>query len=145
MKETNQGFTLVELLAVIIILAIIATITTVSVINTSNHTKERMFCTKVQTIEHTATLWGADNIEKLFTVDAGQSYKNVPDAQSFNVQILIDDNYVKQDDMTNNKIIDPRNKQSMNELPIKIYIKNNRVYAKIIELETLSLCGSNVS
>ena len=57
----KKGFTLVELLAVIIILAIIATISVPSTLNVINYTKEKACEEQVKMIEDAAKRWASDN------------------------------------------------------------------------------------
>ena len=45
--KNNNGFTLVELLAVVVVLAIIVTIATTSTISISNKIKGNMYCSKL--------------------------------------------------------------------------------------------------
>ncbi len=60
MMKNSKGFTLVELLAVIVILAILITIAVPSTIGISNKLKENMFCKKIDSIEVAAKLYGED-------------------------------------------------------------------------------------
>jgi len=133
--KSIKGFTLVELLAVIVIIAILVIITMTSVSGISKKIQTNMFCTKIKTIEHTAVLWGEDNYNDLQKVNAGQNHEAVNCAANpgscIKIQNLVDESYVKKDDLSNGNVVDPRDKSSMNTIEIKLFIKNNRVYAKV--------------
>lgn len=64
MKKRN-GFTLLELLAVIIVLAIIALIAVPTVIGIINKVKEKAYDKQVQVIEEAARTWSVTNKDKL--------------------------------------------------------------------------------
>jgi prepilin-type N-terminal cleavage/methylation domain-containing protein len=64
-KMKKNGFTLVELLAVLVILALLITIAVPNVISISQKIKKNMFCQKVTYIEAAAKLYGQDNIDYL--------------------------------------------------------------------------------
>ena len=61
----NKGFTLVELLAVIVILAIIMVIAIPSVTNSSGAAKEKTFQTKVITLETAAIMYGQEHYREI--------------------------------------------------------------------------------
>ena len=59
--KNKKGFTLVELLAVILILGILMVVAVPSINSTSNKTKERMLKTKIELAQQNLLLWGQDN------------------------------------------------------------------------------------
>lgn len=119
----KKGFTLVELLAVIVILAIIITIAVPSTIAVSNKIKKKMYNTKVDMIMDAAKMYGQDNRSK---VNSDENSCNV----LVKVSDLINGGYVKKDDVDNGKVLSPIDNSSMNDLQICLYKKNNRIYAK---------------
>ncbi len=126
MKNKN-GFTLVELLAVIVVLAIIITIAVPSAISISNKIKAKMYETKIQMIKDAAKLYGQENPSKV------SNDENCTSNGKVKVGDLVNDGYIKKDDVENGFVINPKNNKSMNEVDICIYKKNNRVYSKIVD------------
>lgn len=126
MKNKN-GFTLVELLAVIVVLAIIITIAVPSAISISNKIKAKMEETKRQMIVDAAKLYGQENPSSVVN-----SIDNCSNSK-ITVGTLVNDGYIKKDDVKNGNVVNPKDNSSMNNLKICIYKKNNRVYSKIID------------
>lgn len=131
--KKNKGFTLIELLAVIVILGALIAIAVPSVIYVSNNLKTKMYCTKLDTVEEAAKLYGQDNQKTLINSCTVKetTYNNCLEVS---IDTLLTENYVKSDN-TNNEVLDPRNKESINAKTVYIYEKNNRVYATIIDPE----------
>lgn len=122
MKD-KKGFTLVELLAVIVILAILVTIAVPSTIAISKKIKSNMYDAKIDLILNAAVLYGQDYSTK---VNSSESCSG----PIITLQELVDKGYVKKDDKSGN-VISPIDNSRMNNLRICIYSKNNRVYAKL--------------
>lgn len=61
----NKGFTLAELLGVIVILALITMITVPTITESLQNYKEKMCNTQLEEIIAAAKTWGADNLLKL--------------------------------------------------------------------------------
>lgn len=61
----KKGFTLVELLAVIIILSALALLASTSVTNVVRNSKSDLYNSQINLIKSAAEAWGADNINKL--------------------------------------------------------------------------------
>ena len=114
----KKGFTLIEVLASIVILSVIIAIAIPAVIAITNRSKTNMYCSKLGIIEKSAISYGT---EKLATLND----------EIITVQTLIDTKYIKVDDLINNKLQDPRDRSEMNALKIRVYVNNNRVYAKV--------------
>ena len=116
--KNKKGFTLVEILAVIVVLALIMTIAVPSTISISNKLKTNMYCEKISMIENQAKLYGEDRRDSLNTTGT-----------SVTVKMLVDSNYLKKDQKTEPYIIDPRDKNSKDlyNMQFKIKLKNNRV------------------
>lgn len=121
----RNGFTLVELLAVIVILALLLSIAVPGVITMANRIQGNMFCSKVEDIERAAQMWGEDNYDAI-NLTSGKS-------QTISLATLIQKNYLKKDDTkttdSSKFITDPRDSSSLLEKNVKVFIKNSRVYA----------------
>lgn len=99
--KIKNGFTLAELLGVIMLLGIIA----VMVMTTSNRaiksSKESLYKSQVETIEEAANKWSIANNGELPMDSASGEYK-------LEITRLVTDGY-----LDNEKIIDPRDKSTM--------------------------------
>lgn len=96
----KNGFTLVELMAVIAIVGIIATIGTYSVIGVKRAINEELWKEKVALIENRARVFGEDNLNRWINkVDKcyvdGENYTCWKEnGKNITVQTLIDKNYL---------------------------------------------------
>lgn len=126
--KNKQGFTLVELLAVIVIIAIITTIAVPSTISISNKIKTNMYCEKINFIETSAQTYGEDRRDSFtntFTTSEG-----VYPSETITVQTLVETGYLKKDQNTSPYIVDPRDKNSteLYNMTLEVYVKYNRIY-----------------
>ena len=134
----EKGFTLVELLVVIMILAIIIVIAVPSVAGVSNLIKNNMLEKKGELIEEAATLLGQDMKGSVMASDT--KYKSYP-CRSIIVSDLVP-NYLDKDNenecLKNESegsigcIVDPTNKENyLDKTEVIIYYKNKRIHAVI--------------
>ena len=114
MKQKN-GFTLVELLAVIGILGLLVTIAATSAINISKKLKNEMLCDTLDFIESAGKTYGSDIFDGLDE-----------DGLDLTVGELATKGYLKKDQTVN-----PVDNSSMDEVSVHIYRKNNRAYAHV--------------
>ena len=124
--KKNKGFTLVELLAVIVILALILTIAVPNVIALSKRIRRNMYCTKVENIESAAKLYANDNIDG-FT----NNTMTIP------VSTLIENNVFKKEDkncvVRNSSkpcVKDPRNNSMMDTDNIVLTKQDKKIKAE---------------
>lgn len=135
----NKGFTLVELMAVLVLISIIATIGTYSIMGVRDKIKEDMWNSKVDLIENSAIRFGEDNkvlLKDTCTID-GMEYNT---CKTITVQVLLNRKYIntKDKDDDGNKVIINDTKEEndemyyVNDLEVNVYIENDMVYAKLI-------------
>lgn len=130
---SNKGFTLVELLAVIVILSLLTLLTSNAVTKILKDSKEDLSNTQFSAIKSAAEIWGSENINEL-PAENECKYLTLKDLKEFN---LIGDS-----------VKDPNtNKEMSEDLKIKITTsigkKGNLItlYEVIGENETLDNCN----
>ncbi len=96
----NKGFTLTELIAVIVLLGIIALIAIPVINGTIVNSKNKAYNTQVSTIENTAKKWGVENTALL---------PNDENECKVSIVELIAQGFIEDDE-----IIDPRDDSKMN-------------------------------
>lgn len=138
----KKGFTLVELLAVIAILTITTTIGVVGIRGAIKSIHTKKLETKLASIRQAAILYGQDNManiseegECIITLDGKK--KKINPCKLIKIRDLIDEGYLKTEekDQEGNLIIkNDLTGQSLNEVNVAIYLKNNRVFASIADI-----------
>ena len=131
----KNGFTLIEVLAVLVILSIIMSIGAISVINIRNNSYEDLLETKKQNLESAAIVYGQENPDVLKDKCEVANYKSDYCAM-VTVATLINGKYFKSTETNANGEIDLINNvtnKSMKNDKIQIYRKNNSIYAKYLE------------
>ena len=134
----KNGFTLIEILAVIAILCILVTIATFSVMKTKENSMKKILNIKIGDLEASGILYGQENQEELnlkCTID-NEKYEF---CTKKTVKELIDSDYYKSNEVnSSNKkdLINNVTNKSMLCDEIQIYKKNNRVYAKALNIKS---------
>lgn len=120
--NNKKGFTLVELLAVIVILGVLTAIAVPSVLGISKKIKTDMYESKKKTVEVALELWADDN--------KSSCIKNI---DSLKIKNLIEDNYLKADDKNNSSFTNPTNGQNLYEDDVKGVLGDNNLtsYCKV--------------
>lgn len=124
----KNGFTLVELIAVIVIMAILLTIAVPNIIGISKKIRKDMYCSKIEDIEAAAKLYGNDYIDEI--EKSGNTMK-------IYVYTLVENNLFKKekdDCILRNTdkfcISDPRDNSMMDNDSITLTKKDKRIYAE---------------
>jgi prepilin-type N-terminal cleavage/methylation domain-containing protein len=151
MRRQRKGFTLVEVLAVLVIISLLMVIAVPTTMTVSKKIKNKMLSNKMELAQKAALLWADDNINCLlasncvaFTTDTN-GVPNLecgdPDDLSIkkcNITInqLAKDNYFEYDDQNNNIVLNPVDKSSLNTqvVTFKVNINNKAVNVNPIEV-----------
>ena len=142
----KNGFTLVELIAVIVILGLLIAFAVPSVLTVSEKMKADMFCTKIENIEDAANLYGDDKFNDLKSInEAGITVDMLETASESKLNEYVSNKYVLKVPLTelirNNKlntdndeapyIVDPRDdKIGLDDTYVLIFKRNNRIYSR---------------
>lgn len=114
----KKGFTLVELLAVIIILALLALLASTAVTKLVKDSKDDLYNNQLLLIEKAAEAWGADNINLL------------PDVGSCKYLTLLD---LQEYGLLDSNITNPRTNEPFKTINIKISAESGKHGNEIIE------------
>lgn len=141
----KKGFTLTELLAVIVIMSIVATIGLVSVTGVKRQINQKLFTDKLSEIIASAEKWGEDNKDEvpkeltagdLIVKNYFESEEEI-DPLSYNNYACSQDSKsplgYKNGSKCKNIVTNNVDNIVINNLKVKIFLKNNRVYACIIK------------
>lgn len=120
--NNKKGFTLVELLAVIVILGVLTAIAVPSVLGISKKIKTDMYESKKKTVEVALELWADDNKSSC-----------INNIDNLKIQNLIEANYLKADDKNNSSFTNPSNGQNLYETSVKEVLEDNNLtsYCKV--------------
>lgn len=131
----KNGFTLIEILAVIVILSIVASLVTINVMKIRNDSFEDLLETKIQNLESSAIVYGQENPDKLTDECIVDEYKS-DSCTIVTVKELIDGKYFNSTETNESGQVDLINNvtnKSMKDDKIQVYRKNNSIYAKYLE------------
>lgn len=150
----KKGFTLVEILAVLVIIAVVSLIGTVSITGVRRKMEENLFKNKLGEIISAASKWGEDNKSALDDKDSlNRYYKNktvgflitsgyLETEEAINTtkydqytcgSSKSDENGYIEDGLCKNVITNNVDYKVLNSLVVKIYRSNNRVYSCIVD------------
>ncbi len=124
--KNKRGFTLTELLCVIVILGLITTMVTTNVLSMSKKSNENMYCAKLELIKSKAIEYG-----KIYEKELNKSTELFEGNKSITIKVQDLINAGKFDGDKNDIVINPINKESLNEESIILYLKNNQIKAYI--------------
>ena len=143
----KKGFTLVEILAVLVIIVVVSLIGTVSITGIKRKMEENLFKNKLGEIISAASKWGEDNKSELdtnktvgFLITNG--YLETEEAinpikyEHTCGSLTNDANGYVEDGLCKNVITNNVDYKVLNSLVVKIYRENNRVYSCIVDSES---------
>lgn len=126
----KKGFTLAELIGVIVVLALISLVAIPAVSSILNDNKKKLCETQLENILTAAKSYGADNI---FTLP-----ENNGDTLEVTLQQLVDAGYIKGD------IDNPMTKEKFDlDDTIVVITKNNKKYDYALDADTIALCTTD--
>ena len=113
MKNKRSGFTLIELIAVMVILAIISFLVVPSIVKVMKDSKEKLYQEQVDLVLTAAKNYGVENYDELDEV---------------NLTFLTLDKLISSGYIENDEAIDPRNNQAMDGCVMVSYNQSNKKY-----------------
>ena len=124
----KKGFTLVELLAIIVILGIIITIVYPLVVSTINDAKKNAYTSQKEIVIKAAKLYYLDHVENLPDIGSSEN-------RCVTIETLITDGYISSEELKSNysmikeekKLINPDNNTEISSVQVK-YENNKYVY-----------------
>lgn len=124
--KNKRGFTLIEILCVIVIIGILSVIATISIVNLSSKSKDNLYCAKIELIENIAESYGIKyELELNNSNELYNGYKSL----KIKVNTLVDAGKLEPD--KKNDVINPKDNTIMNDIDIILYLKNNQIKAEI--------------
>ena len=124
--KNKKGFTLIELLCVIAILAVVTTIASASIVNLSNASKENLYCAKLEMIESAAK---SHAVGYEYELNNSTTFYDGYKSLIITVNDLVESGALSPDKDDN--VLNPINNESINDMSIILYLKNNQVYVHI--------------
>ena len=124
--KNKKGFTLIELLCVIAILAIVTTIASASIVNLSNSSKENLYCAKLEMIESAAKTYA---VGYEYELNNSNTFYDGYKSLVITINDLVKSGALSPDKDDN--VLSPINNETMNNMSIILYVKNNHVYVHI--------------
>ena len=124
--KNKKGFTLIEILCVIVLIGILSVIATISIVNLSSKSKDNSYCAKIELIENIAESYGIKyELELNNSNELYNGYKSL----KIKVSSLVEAG--KLDPDKKNDVINPKDNTVMNDIDIILYLKNNQIKAEI--------------
>ena len=164
MKIDNKGFTLVEVLAVVVIIGILGGLTAKGVLSSINTGKEASYklminsiVTASQTLYEELEYGGSKiwsyNYDNNQNISQGDEVKINNTTITTNLQTLVSNGFVRgssgftdEDESGNKYLIDPKSKKNIGNCGIKITKEtsdNNKIIYKVEKNDTVGECPKN--
>ena len=129
--KNNKGFTLVELLAVIVVLSLVMIIAIPAITKNTRNAREAVLKTKVDLIINESVIWGEDNLNYFLSSNKGP-LKSCTEGSAITCEITFNDlaeaGYIKYDNEEEKLITDTtKKKNSLNdEVILLTYNKSSK-------------------
>ena len=130
----KNGFTFIELLAIIILIGVITLVAVPSIKLADKKIQQKNYNAKVELIEKAAENYGDDHKELLLystsTEKCTDSSSNIEyPCINITVKDLLNNGYISKDPgLKTEDVLDPRTDKSILNKTISLYVKNNQVY-----------------
>ena len=141
----NRGFTLIEILAVIVLISLIVIIAIPSVKSISTKSKRKLFDTKVKIVEEAVNLWGENNISCFETgcdvLSDCQEIENNTKKCKTTFGLLAKNNIINYDDEVDgvSYVVNPIDSSNMNDYVIDVFLdKKNNVITSELDLDSIT-------
>jgi len=146
----KKGFTLVELLAVIVIMAILITIAVPGIMRIMNSLKTQSLCSKIEIIESAALEYAGDYYSNKKNTNASKVILD-----NVSLADLVNMGYLSKDDddctlysATSPCVINPEDSSVLDYNVVQIWSTNNRLYASYLyteEQKNNKICGADAT
>ena len=141
----NRGFTLIEILAVIVLISLIVIIAIPSVKSISTKSKRKLFNTKVKIVEEAVNLWGENNISCFETgcdvLSDCQEIENNTKKCKTTFGLLAKNNIINYDGEVDgvSYVVNPIDSSNMNDYVIDVFLdKKNNVITSELDLDSIT-------
>ena len=140
----EKGFTLIEILAVVTIIALITIVAVPSALTFQENMNKKMYCSKIETIETSARLYGNDIFDTIKNYEEGESNCTGADLDDIKtnctkltIKALLLKGYLKKEVSVESgsengkktQYYDPRDYTSMRDTEVLIFIDDNMIKA----------------
>ena len=125
----KKGFTLVEILSVLVLIGLLLGLAIPGINKISSNMKKKSYSKKVSLVESAAELWGQDN-KTLLQSSSDCEIKGGEKVSCYKITVgsLIENNYLDSD-RNSGEYISPLDNSDMRNQCVYVYKKNNRVYS----------------
>ena len=130
----KKGFTLVELLAVIVVLGLVTTLAAYSIFNVWGKSKQGLLDDKIESIENAAVTYYSEN-RQLLTESCSVGDKSYNTCKVITVQDLLDLGILETDEKDRKITNDVTGCNMVNDI-VTVYRKNNRIQAKMTDIKS---------
>ena len=136
--KNKKGFTLIEMITVLVLISLIALITITSVTKLLNSSKDKLYENQMEQIESAARLWGADNMLILpndSTSNVVCEYKNIDSCPEDYKKLIIDLKLLQDSGYIGQDIKNPKTNKPITNVTIEIEKTGKKLTYKVVSSE----------